>query len=189
MRITELLEHSEQKDDGPIVFVDMDGVLADLYNHAEKHYNVAHYKHMTQKQWEDFFKGSNAYELFSSIQPFPTANQLLRIVKKFAGGYNILSSPLNFDKEGSKLGKSEWLSNHIKVSPDLVIFDHNKSYYATQPDGSPNILIDDYTPNIVAWRAAGGIGIKYQADEDSLDKVVHGLKQAERVVNNFNKDK
>jgi hypothetical protein len=29
--------------------------------------------------------------------------------------------------------------------------------------------------NIVAWRARGGIGIKYQADEDSLDKVAKAL--------------
>ena len=37
------------------------------------------------------------------------------------------------------------------------------------------VLIDDRGVNIVAWRARGGIGIKYQADEDSLNKVAKEL--------------
>jgi hypothetical protein len=43
------------------------------------------------------------------------------------------------------------------------------------PNGTPNILIDDRGTNIVAWRARGGIGIKYQADEDSLDVIAKAL--------------
>ena len=39
-----------------------------------------------------------------------------------------------------------------------------------------NILIDDRGANIEKWNAAGGYGIKYQADEDSLNTVVNGLK-------------
>lgn len=181
MKITELLESVQERK--PIVYVDMDGVLADLYSHAAEISNVEHYNQMTPDQWEEFFKDSNAYHLFRDIQPFSTANQLLELVKKYAGGYTILSSPLSFDRAGSIKGKSEWLKKHIKVAPDRVVFEHEKYKYAVQPDGTPNILIDDYGVNTRAWDAAGGTAVKYQADEDNLSKVVSVLQKV------FGKDK
>ncbi len=189
MKITELLEAAEPTSSSPIVYVDMDGVLADLYNHAATLHDVDHYNNMTPEQWESFFKDSNAYHLFRDIKPFPTANKLLNMVKNFAGGYTILSSPLSFDKEGSIKGKREWLAKHIRVAPDNIVFEHEKYKYAVQPDGTPNILIDDYGVNINAWRAAGGIAIKYQADEDDLEKVAYGLRIASSRINQAKKDK
>jgi len=181
MKINELLESLDTGK--PIVYVDMDGVLADLYNHAAEIHDVDHYNEMTPKEWENFFKDSDAYHLFRDIDAFPTANELLSLVKKYAGGYRILSSPLNFDREGSIKGKREWLAKHIKVPADKIVFEHDKYKYAVQPDGTPNILIDDYGVNTRAWDAAGGIAIKYQADEDTLDKVVKVLEKV------FDKDK
>ena len=175
MRITELFESANEGK--PIVYVDLDGVLADLYNHAAELYSVEHYKSMTPKQWESFFKDSDAYHLFRDIEAFPTANKLLQIVKKFAGGYRILSSPLSFDREGSIKGKREWLAKNIKVPADEVIFDHEKWKYAVQPDGTPNVLIDDYGVNIRAWNQAGGIAIKYQADESPVSIVEDALEK------------
>jgi 5'(3')-deoxyribonucleotidase len=189
MKITELLEAAEEAHSKPVVYVDMDGVLADLYNHAAKLHDVDHYNHMTPEQWESFFRDSNAHHLFRDIKPFPTANKLLSMVKKFAGGYTILSSPLIFDKAGSIRGKREWLAKHVKVAPDDVVFEHDKYKYAVQPDGTPNILIDDYSVNINKWRAAGGIAIKYQADEDDLSKVDRGLRAASKLIKQNNKDK
>ena len=168
---------------GVTVYVDMDGVLADLFNHVGAIHDVEHYNKMTKDQWEEFFKNSNAYELFKSLPAFPTANKLLSIVKNFAGGYKILSSPLNFDKEGSIKGKKEWLAKHINVPADAWVFEHEKQKYATT-NGVPNILIDDYGVNIRNWQAAGGIAIKYQADEDSLKKVLDGLRDAKDIFAN-----
>jgi predicted chitinase/5'(3')-deoxyribonucleotidase len=168
---------------GVTVYVDMDGVLADLFNHVGELHDVEHYNKMTQQQWEEFFKNSNAYELFKNLPAFPTANKLLSIVKNFAGGYKILSSPLNFDKEGSIKGKKEWLAKHINVPADAWVFEHEKQKYATS-NGLPNILIDDYGVNIRNWQAAGGIAIKYQADEDSLKKVFDGLRDAKEILSN-----
>ena len=155
----------------------MDGVLADLFNHVGNIHDVEHYNQMAQKQWEDFFKTTNAYHLFRDLPAFPTANRLLKMIKGIAGGYTILSSPLNFDREGSIKGKREWLSKHITVAPDNIIFEHDKYKYAVA-DGKPNILIDDWGMNIKKWRAAGGIGIKYQADEDNLKQLAQAVSQA-----------
>jgi putative chitinase len=164
--------------EGTTVYVDMDGVLADLFNHAGSVNDVEHYNQMTQAQWEEFFKNSNAYELFRKLPVFPSANKLLQMVVNYAGGYNILSSPLNFDKAGSIKGKREWLSKHINVPADKIIFEHEKYKYAVNADGTPNVLIDDYGVNIRKWADAGGIAIKYQADEDSLQKVFKALQAA-----------
>jgi len=175
MRIFELKQESK-----PITYVDMDGVLADLYNYAAELHDVETYHHMSKDQWEKFFKDSDAHHLFSNIPPFSTANKLLEIVKHYAGGYCILSSPLSFDKRGSIRGKTEWLKKHITVSPDKVIFEHEKYKYAVQPNGTPNILIDDYGVNTRAWTAAGGIAIKFQSDEDPISKVVNILEKVYR---------
>ncbi len=161
----------------PIVYVDMDGVLADLFNHVGDIHDVDHYNQMIDQQWEDFFKNTNAYHLFRDLPPFPTANKLLRMVRGMAGGYTILSSPLNFDRVGSIKGKREWLSKHITVPADNIVFEHEKYKYAVK-NGVPNILIDDYGVNIKKWRAAGGIAIKYQADENSLEELAKELAAA-----------
>lgn len=147
----------------------MDGVLADLFNYAASLHGVDHYQKMSDAEAEQFFRDSDAYHLFSSIPMFPTANKVLKMVRYFAGGYTILSSPMKYDVEGSIRGKREWLGNNITVPSDAVIFEKDKEKYAVRADGTPNILIDDWSPNIRKWTAAGGKAIKYQADEDSFD--------------------
>jgi 5'(3')-deoxyribonucleotidase len=161
----------------PTVYVDMDGVLADLFNHVGAIHDVEHYNDMSDQQWEIFFQNTDAYHLFRDLPPFKTANRLLRMVKGMAGGYKILSSPLNFDRAGSIKGKREWLNKHITVQPDGIIFEHEKYKYAVS-NGIPNILIDDFRKNITAWNNAGGIGIKYQADENSLEELAKQLAVA-----------
>ena len=69
---------------------------------------------------------------------------------------------------------------HINASN--AIFDAGKEKYATS-NGKPNILIDDSVSNIRKWEAAGGIGIRYQADKDDLSVVVNGLKSAVQQIN------
>lgn len=181
MKITELLESAGSGK--PIVYVDMDGVLADLFNYAADLHDVDHYNEMSDEEWDNFFQNSDAYHLFRDLPVFSTANQLLELVTNYAGGYRILSSPLNFDKTGSIKGKREWLAKNIAVPADKEVFEHDKYIYAVQPDGTPNILIDDYKVNTTKWDAAGGIAIKYQADEDSLESVANVLQKV------FEKDK
>jgi hypothetical protein len=71
-----------------------------------------------------------------------------------------------------------WIQKHLSPQPRDVVITGTKETHAINPDGSPNILIDDRGTNISRWTAKGGIGIKYQADEDSLEKVARGLASA-----------
>ena len=45
-------------------------------------------------------------------------------------------------------------------------------------NGSPNILIDDKPKNIRAWNKKGGIGILYQANENSLEDLKRSINDA-----------
>lgn len=182
MKIQELIENVGHEA-LPIIYLDMDGVIADLYNHAATIHDVEHYNHMSDQEWEDFFQDSDAYHLFKDLPVFTTTDSLIKMIKHYVGKYNILSSPLSFDRAGSIKGKREWLDKNIKIKPEQIIFEHDKYKYAVQSNGTPNILIDDYGVNTRAWELAGGIAIKFQADEDSLDKVERVLKKV------FTKDK
>jgi len=161
-----------------IVYIDLDGVLANLFGHVAELHDVEHYNMMTKSEWESFLQNTNAEHLFASLPVFPTANKLLQMVVDMFGSYKILSSPLNFDKEGSIRGKQQWLNKHITVPDSGRIFEHDKYIYATQSNGTPNILIDDFGVNIRLWRQHGGIGIKFQSDENSLDELKVMLKDA-----------
>jgi 5'(3')-deoxyribonucleotidase len=165
----------------PTVFVDMDGVLADLFNHMADLQDVDHYNDMSKAEWERFFATTDAYHLFRNIPPFPTANALVQMVRDLFGGYMILSSPLSHDRENSIAGKKDWLQANITVPADGWVFEHDKFKYARQPNGTPNILIDDWNKNIIPWREHGGIGIKYQGDEDSLGDLRRQLEEVRAI--------
>ena len=91
------------------------------------------------------------------------------------------------DHTNSEEQKRVWISKHLRPGPQEIIITSRKEKYAVQPDGTPNILVDDRSSNITKWDAAGGIGIKYQADEDSLSVVIQGYKHAIDVINGMKK--
>jgi hypothetical protein len=116
-----------------------------------------------------------ALDFFSRLPKFPTADSLVKLVLNYVKSYGICSSPLRGDFKNSEQHKRIWIKKHLNPQPAEIIITSQKEQHAVNADGSPNILIDDRGVNIVAWRARGGIGIKYQADEDSLDKVAKAL--------------
>jgi hypothetical protein len=79
--------------------------------------------------------------------------------------------------EQSVREKADWLNRKLtKVPPESIIFDHQKEKFARQPDGTPNILIDDWNANIKIWEANGGIGILYK--DGDCDKALKKLYYA-----------
>ena len=162
----------------PIVFLDMDGVIVDLFGYAADITGVTDTKELSQEQFDKFFAGHDAEELFADLPKFKSADKLVSIIDQLAGSFNILSSPLAEDKPGSIRGKNRWLDKNISIMPAKRIFDHEKYKYATQSDGTPNILIDDYKFNINKWREAGGIAIRYRADRMDPDSIIAELKIA-----------
>ena len=72
--------------------------------------------------------------------------------------------------------KKEWIKkNLVAFAPKQVIITYDKAKYATQADGTPNILIDDYGTNIDKWQSAGGVGFKHK--DHKFERTAQNLKQ------------
>jgi hypothetical protein len=165
----------------PTVYLDMDGVLADFFGGVEKMYGVSHWKELTSDKTKDLKKEVidriTGTDFFATLPKFPTADGLIDMVKEFTGGkFSINTSPLRGDNANSAKYKKVWIDQHIEQPNDIVVTGRKESYAKDKGTGTPNILIDDRPINIQKWQAAGGYGILYQANRDSLDKVKKGLE-------------
>ena len=188
MRIHELI--LSESASNPEVYLDMDGVLADFF--AE--YAVlaglprgSSYRDIPPAKTDPALNKMIGTDFFARLPKFNSADQLVDICVHVFGGYSICSSPLRGDHENSEKQKKVWISKHLNPQPKNIIITPNKAKFAKQPDGTPNVLIDDRGSNISSWEAAGGVGIKYQADEDSLSVVTSGLKRAMEIIRGHKK--
>jgi hypothetical protein len=170
----------------PIVYLDMDGVLADFFGGVEYLFGVDHWKELTNDKTKDLKKQVidriTGTDFFAVLPKFPTADQLIDMVKKFTGGkFSINTSPLRGDNENSSKYKKIWISNNIEQPDEIIVTSRKESYAKDKASGTPNILIDDRPINIQKWQAAGGYGILYQANRDSLEKVKKGLEDYAKI--------
>ncbi len=175
------LYNEDMADGKPIVYLDMDGVLADFFGGVEFLYGVDHWKELTNDKTKDLKKQVidriTGTDFFAVLPKFPTADALIDMVKKFTGGkFSINTSPLRGDHENSAKYKRVWISNNIEQPDEVIVTGRKESYAKDKGTGTPNILIDDRPVNIERWQAAGGYGILYQANRDSLEKVKKGLE-------------
>ena len=162
------------------IYLDMDGVLADFFTEYAKLAGIksGNYRDIPPAKADPTLDKMIGTDFFARLPKFKTADSLVQMVLSYVPKYNICSSPLRGDHKNSEHYKRIWIQKHLSPQPAEIIITGQKERHAVNPDGSPNILIDDRGTNIVAWRARGGIGIKYQADEDSLDTVARGLAHA-----------
>ena len=171
-----MLEALGEIDKKSEIYVDMDGVLADFFGRWEQ---------ITGKHWREI-KGDAIEPALQAIRDdekfwlelpmTANAKNLLSLIKQVKGKYKILSAPLAGDKKAIP-HKKEWVAKNLGFfPPEAVIIDADKGKYAKQPDGTPNILIDDFGSNINKWEAAGGIGFKHK--DHKFERTAKQIKQA-----------
>ena len=163
-----------------MIYVDMDGVSADFFGGLAKLSGYPHWKDIPNT--EDTVARLKGTSFFNTLEPFPTAKTLLSVVHWMSEGeWSILSTPLQGDEENSAYWKNKWLDNLLAhkdmkgVMPMSRIYAHSKQLYATNGIGEPNLLIDDRPHNVRLFEEFGGIGIRYQANESSLPKLIRKL--------------
>ena len=123
-------------DGKPIVYLDMDGVLADFFGGVEFLYGVEHWKELTNDKTKDLKKQVidriTGTDFFAVLPKFPTADTLIDMVKKFTGGrFSINTSPLRGDHENSAKYKKVWISkdnilslyNSLGENADVISLD------------------------------------------------------------------
>ena len=171
-----------------MIFLDMDGVIADFFGGIESEFGVDHWKDLNFK--EQVFTKLRSTNFFYNLPVFDpdnyldTSSHVVVTVKNVARDngidWGICSSPLRGDEYNSAYWKRKWLEKHGYM-PDVqnCIFTSNKHKYAwVGTDNLPNILIDDKPQNIKTWKDAGGIGIRFQANEDDIEYLQYELREA-----------
>jgi len=183
------LYNEDMTETKPIVYLDMDGVLADFFGGVEFLYGVEHWKELTNDKTKDLKKQVidriTGTDFFAVLPKFNTADALIEMVKKFTGGkFSINTSPLRGDHANSAKHKKVWIGNNIEQPDDIIVTGRKETYAKNKGTGTPNILIDDRPVNIQKWQAAGGYGILYQANRDPLTKVQKGLEDYAKIRRN-----
>lgn len=174
MKLTEIKTLHENR---PVVYLDMDGVLTDMFGEVAKREGAPHWR-KARKIKDRVDQVAKDPGFFEELPPMPNAGKLVKGVVQLAGEFSILSSPLMSRIEQSSEEKADWINRYLSKFPvQSVLFDHHKEKFARQADGTPNILIDDWDSNIKLWEANGGIGILYKDSnyEAALKKLKYAL--------------
>lgn len=160
---------------GFMIYVDMDGVLANLDNRLSRRVHGKDLNDLCDPEVQQlgvvfrsrfefdrcFPEGAEA--LFRDLDPFLFNETLIRVVLEFDDEYTILSRPARVDPQGSSQGKMAWIKKHLWFAPPReVLLVQDKS-----ADGRPpgNILIDDWDPFLARWACHGGHALKFRARE------------------------
>ena len=172
------------------IYLDMDGVLANFFAEYAKLAGVTsgNYRDIPPAKADPTLDKMIGTDFFARLPMFATAPQLIQLVLQYVPHYYINSSPLRGDHANSEVHKRAWIKKHLNPQPQgIVITGRKESWAVNKADGSPNILIDDRGKNIQKWVERGGLGIKYQADENSLDTVKQALDSFYKVEEAWSK--
>ncbi len=174
----------ELEQSNPILYVDMDGVLADFYGPFNKMAGVKHWGDADKKTISKVLKRiANSEEFWISLKVLPDVPKLMSAIGNLLkGDYIVLSKAPATSDANAVIQKKQWI-NKLPLRPrDTIIMPStgNKGKYAVQSDGTKNILIDDFGLNIKKWIEAGGIGIQHK--DGDVNTTIQQLKKA--VINN-----
>jgi hypothetical protein len=163
----------------PILYVDMDGVLADFYGPFNQMAGVASWKDASKDTVSQVLKNiTKRDDFWINLDVLSDVPSIMSAIKTlFNGEYKILSKALAGDKR-VVAQKKQWVQNNLQPQPNEVIImpaTGDKGMYAKQADGTPNILIDDFGYNIKKWQSAGGIGIQHT--NGSVGNTINQLKK------------
>lgn len=129
------------------LFVDMDGTLARFHD------EVQYLERMFEK---DFFR---------NLKPFEEACQAIsELAKSDKYEIYILSAAVDGEPPYCRAEKTEWINKHLPfIDKNHVIFTkvgQDKANFIPGGIRHTDILLDDYTKNLLEWERAGGISIK-----------------------------
>lgn len=156
------------------IYVDMDGVLVDFFGPWTKMMGVSDWKEIKDVD-AALQKIRDTKDFWINLKPTSNADNLLSIIKEIKGEYSILSAPMADDPRVEP-SKKEWVEKNLSAFPPKeVIITAQKSKYAKNSDGTPNILIDDFGQNVSKWEASGGVGFKHK--DHKFERTAKNLKQ------------
>ena len=164
----------------PILYVDMDGVLADFYGPFNRMAGVTTWKDAPKNVTLNVLnKITKQDDFWINLAVLPDVPKLMSAIKSLFGGeYKLLSKAIASDLN-AVAQKKQWAQKNLSPQPNETIImpaTSDKGIYARQSDGTANILIDDFGVNIAKWRKAGGIGVQHKTG--SISSTIDQLKSA-----------
>lgn len=155
------------------IYIDMDGVLANLYDYLTLRIINKLYVNTTEQEKEilkNIFKHREKFmeffpegpqTVFESLDPYPFNKELIETVTKFQIKYTILTRPSSLDLKGTAQAKINWVKKHLSFYPPEDVLVVNDKTANGRAKG--NILIDDFEPFLLKWGEKGGTAIGYKA--------------------------
>lgn len=159
----------------PNVFLDLDGVMADLEGFYETLFGHRMNDCKTKALMWSNIHGHGQF--FRDIPVYAGAKHFLTKLRNLSGYYDRLSVLTSCPKskyEEVAAHKKEWVREHLG---DLFVIpcrdSTTKPLFLQQPG---DILIDDWGKNCQAWQDAGGVAIKHEGED--FDSTYERLREA-----------
>ena len=170
----------------PHLYLDMDGVQADLFTEVAHRCGVKHWDDIPNHD-EVFTKLSLqgpevAYELFRVLKPLPGGQVIVKWLCDNKIPFTVLSAPLRNEGDASVRAKRDWLDEFNPGTSQNAIFTKRKFQYAVT-EGKPNVLVDDFNYYLNSWAEAGGIAVKH-SDTTAEHTIMQLNKIYEPYLNN-----
>lgn len=166
----------------PQLFSDIDGVLADFLKGFREFFTEKY----GEKGWleinkEDWLLLKKEWPTFwADLEYEQYALDLWRVISPYRPSL-LTAAPPSWPSAG--VGKTIWAKRMLPkfgYHPSQqvhTVMRADKKNFAKQPDGTPNILIDDMAKNIQEWSAAGGLGIVYIPSMGAIRNVQRTIEQ------------
>jgi len=158
----------------PDIYCDMDGVLVDLLHG----YRIVTGECLTNLRGAGDEKWDAAIDAPNFWQNLPMARDASHLMVYLAATTPpeklfILSAPQHCFPT-CVADKKSWIEDNTTIfCPTRVniVKRKLKAEFAMRPDGTPNILIDDYQKNIDEWVDAGGIGVIHTDTQSTIAQI------------------
>jgi 5'(3')-deoxyribonucleotidase len=163
----------------PHLYLDMDGVQADLFTAIADRENVNHWDEVKDPDTAitrlSLEGPKSVYNLFRNLKPLDGGQIVVKWLHDNKIPFTVLSAPLRNENQASIDAKKDWLDQHNPGARENAKFTKKKFQYAMN-NGQPNVLVDDFDYYLNSWTEAGGIAVKH-SDETTTDTI----KQLETI--------
>lgn len=149
----------------PIIYCDLDGVLADF----NQHYKNLFGKDPNKEDKFNIIQSCQSYPRF--FRDIPVNPEGFELFGSLKGNYDIkiLTTPMEY-MEWCKYDKVQWVKENLG-NYDVYFSDQKYRYVGD----NQSILIDDNDKNIQQWNDAGGTGIKFPQKTDRILAKIHDV--------------
>ena len=153
------------------IFVDLDGVMADLDAHVLDLTGKT-FPQLRKNDQDDGFQNfvdaerADGQTIFDNLDPMPDAHQLWDYIVEYKPSILTATGVPEVQATAEKI---KWVHDNLSGFDNIITV--KKSVLKADYAAPNHILIDDREKSIQPWRAAGGIGILHTSAADTISQL------------------